>query len=128
MGFSAASDRPGRLICFLGKVFLAPANVIQKTNRNPYCQSLVLIPWRELGVGVKVVLKPVNGNNLGKFAGEIHENARRILGSVFAGPFSRPWSVEKRFLCAERGTRYCGGAGPTVRISLDDRDDAALQR
>ncbi|MFC5358630.1 hypothetical protein [Azospirillum himalayense] len=83
MGFSAASDRPGRLICFLGKVFFAPANIIQKTNRNPYCQSLVLIPWREVGVGVKAVLKPVNKLDFGKLADEIPENTKRILGSAF---------------------------------------------
>ncbi|WP_449229254.1 hypothetical protein [Azospirillum argentinense] len=90
MGFSAESDRPGRLIRFLEKVFFAPANIIQKTNRNPYCQSLVLIPWRQPGVGVKAVLKPVNGNDFGKFTGEIHENTGRILDGIFPDRFPGP--------------------------------------
>nr|WP_175428872.1 hypothetical protein [Azospirillum argentinense] len=95
MGFSAASDQPGRLFCFLEKVFFAPANIIQKTNRNPYCQSLVLIPWREAGVGVKAVLKPVNKLDFGKFADEIPENTKRILTSAFCRTVSRSWPMEK---------------------------------
>ncbi|UKJ78001.1 hypothetical protein [Azospirillum brasilense] len=104
MGFSAASDRPGRLICFLEKVFFAPANIIQKTNRNPYCQSLVLIPWREAGVGVKPVLKPVNRPDFAEFADEIPENTKRILGSAFCRTVSRPRPMEKGS-CARRAGR-----------------------
>ncbi|WP_175426623.1 hypothetical protein [Azospirillum brasilense] len=104
MGFSAASDRPGRLICFLEKVFFAPANIIQKTNRNPYCQSLVLIPWRELGVGVKAVLKPVNRLHFAKFADEIRENTRRILGSASVGAPPGP-GLWKKGSCAQGAGR-----------------------